>query len=141
MKILIFGLPGSGKTTLAKPFAKLIGGVHINADEVREKYSDWDFTPEGRTRQAQRMRHLADGVVMAGKIAIADFVCPTDQTRIEFAPNYTIWMDTIKKGRFEDTNAMFQSPNSVDYHVAEWFDDTHAQLMPVVKRWMEKKNV
>jgi len=141
MKILIFGLPGSGKTTLAKPFAKLIGGVHINADEVREKYNDWDFTPEGRTRQAQRMRHLADGVVMAGKIAIADFVCPTDQTRIEFAPDYTIWMDTIKKGRFEDTNAMFQSPNSVDYHVAEWFDDTHAQLMPVVKRWMEKKNV
>ena len=141
MKVLIFGLPGSGKTTLAKPFAKLIGGVHINADEVREKYNDWDFTPEGRTRQAQRMRHLADGVVMAGKIAIADFVCPTDQTRIEFAPDYTIWMDTIKKGRFEDTNAMFQSPNSVDYHVAEWFDDTHAQLMPVVKRWMEKKNV
>ena len=77
MKILIFGLPGSGKTTLAKPFADLIGGVHINADAVRERYSDWDFSREGRVRQAQRMRHLADGVVMAGKIAVADFVCPT----------------------------------------------------------------
>ena len=61
MKILIFGLPGSGKTTLAKPFAKLINGIHINADEVRKKYDDWDFSPEGRIRQAQRMRNLADG--------------------------------------------------------------------------------
>ena len=140
MKVLIFGLPGSGKTTLAKPFAKLIGGVHINADEVREKYSDWDFTPEGRTRQAQRMRHLADGVVMAGKIAIADFVCPTDQTRIEFDANFTVWMDTVQTSQYEDTNTMFQSPNSVDYHVAEWFHDTHAQLTDVVQKWM-KKNV
>ena len=56
MKILIFGLPGSGKTTLAKPFADLIGGVHINADEVRGHYDDWDFSPEGRMRQAMRMR-------------------------------------------------------------------------------------
>ena len=75
MKILICGLPGSGKTTLAKPFAELIGGVWINADQVRERYDDWDFTPEGRIRQAQRMRYLADGVVLAGKIAVADFVC------------------------------------------------------------------
>lgn len=74
MKILIFGLPGSRKTTLAKPFAELIGGIHINADVVRKKYDDWDFTPEGRIRQAQRMRHLADGVVLAGKIAVADFI-------------------------------------------------------------------
>jgi adenylylsulfate kinase len=141
MKILIFGLPGSGKTTLAKPFADLIGGVHINADEVRTKYDDWDFTPEGRMRQAQRMRHLADGVVMAGKVAVADFVCPTEQTRKEFEPDYTVWMDTISRGRFEDTNDMFETPEKVDYHVANWFDDTHTQLMPVVQRWMEKNNV
>ena len=64
MKILIFGLPGSGKTTLAKPFAELIGGIHINADVVRKKYDDWDFTPEGRMRQAQAYDViLADGVV------------------------------------------------------------------------------
>ena len=141
MKILIFGLPGSGKSTLAKPFADLIGAVHINADEVRTKYDDWDVTPEGRMRQAQRMRHLADGVVMAGKVAVADFVCPTEQTRKEFEPDYTVWMDTISRGRFEDTNDMFETPEKVDYHVANWFDDTHTQLMPVVQRWMEKNNV
>ena len=84
MKILIFGLPGSGKSTLAKPFADLIGGVHINADAVRTQYDDWDFTKAGRVRQAQRMRHLADGVVMAGKIALQDFVCLISITKSDF---------------------------------------------------------
>ena len=141
MKILIFGLPGSGKSTLAKPFADLIGGVHISADEVRTKYNDWDFTKAGRVRQAQRMRHLADGVVMAGKVAVADFVCPTYITRLEFNADYTVWMDTIKEGRFEDTNTLFEKPDDVDYHVEKWFDDAHEQLMPVVQRWMNIKNV
>jgi len=139
MKILIFGLPGSGKTTLAKPFSELIGGVHINADAVRKAYNDWDFTPEGRIRQAQRMKYLSDGVVMAGKIAVADFVCPTDQARMEFNADYTVWMDTIKEGRFEDTNKMFVNPKQWDYHVAEWFEDTHAQLVKVVKNYMLRK--
>jgi len=141
MKILVFGLPGSGKTTLAKPFAELIGGVHINADEIRSHYADWDFTPEGRMRQAARMRYLADGIVRAGKIAVADFVAPTEQARMEFNADFTVWMDTIKEGRFEDTNAMFVNPPNCDYHVAEWFSDTHAQLLPVVQRWMERNNV
>jgi len=141
MKILIFGLPGSGKTTLAKPFAELVGGVHINADVIRTSYNDWHFSPEGRMRQAQRMKHLADGVVMAGKVAVADFVCPTEQARLEFNPDFTVWMDTIKEGRFDDTNKIFQAPPKCDYHVAEWFNDTHAQLLPVVQRWMEKNNV
>jgi adenylylsulfate kinase len=141
MKILIFGLPGSGKTTLAKPFADLISGVHINADEVREHYQDWDFTPEGRMRQAARMRYLADGVVRAGKIAVADFVAPTDQARMEFNADFTVWMDTIKEGRFEDTNAMFVKPPLCDYHVSKWFDDTHKQLMEIVATWMERNRV
>jgi len=136
MKVLIFGLPGSGKTTLARPFAELIGGVHINADQTRKKYNDWDFTPEGRIRQAQRMRHLADGVVLAGKVAVADFVCPTEHARQEFDPDFTVWMDTIKEGRFEDTNAMFEKPVDVNYHVNGWFDDTHAQLVKVVTNYM-----
>ena len=141
MKILIFGLPGSGKTTLAKPFAELIGGVHLNADEVRGHYADWDFTPEGRMRQAWRMRYLADGVVRAGKIAVADFVAPTDQARMEFNADFTVWMDTIKEGRFEDTNKIFVQPPHCDYHVEDWFTDTHEILVKVVRTWMDRNNV
>lgn len=138
MKILLFGLPGSGKTTLAKPLAELLGAVHINADAVREEYNDWDFTPEGRMRQAQRMKYLADGIVKAGKICVADFVAPTPKAREEFDADFTIWMDTIQEGRFEDTNAMFIKPESVDYHVSEWFDDTHLVLVEVIKLYMER---
>jgi len=138
MKILIMGLPGSGKTTLAKPFAELIGGVWINADQIRERYNDWDFSIEGRIRQAQRMKHLADGIEMAGKIAVADFVCPTEKARQEFGADYTVWMDTIKEGRFADTNILFEPPLNVDYHVKDWFKDTHAELMKVVTNYIAR---
>jgi len=139
MKILIYGLPGSGKTTLAEPFAELVNGVWLNADKIRHMYDDWDFTPEGRIRQAQRMRYLADGVVMAGKIAVADFVCPTEEARTVFAPDYTVWMDTISRGRYEDTNDLFEPPEQVDYHVSEWFNNTPEALLPVVNRFMGKQ--
>ena len=139
MKILIFGLPGSGKSTLAKPFAELIGGIHINGDDIRKRYEDSDFSTKGRLRQSLRMRHLADGIVLAGKIAVADFVCPTQVTRDWFEADYTIWMDTIDKGRYDDTNEMFEKPEKVNYHVAKWFDDTHAQLADVVNNYMRKK--
>jgi adenylylsulfate kinase len=141
LKILIFGLPGSGKTTLAKPFAELVGGVHINADAVRTSYDDWDFSLSGRIRQSVRMKHLADGVVMAGKIAVCDFIAPTEEARTNFNPDFTVWMDTISRGRYEDTNDLFEPPEQVDYHIEDWFDDAHEQLMPVVKRWMEINNV
>lgn len=139
-KILIMGLPGSGKTTLAKPFSELLGAVHLNADAIRTEYDDWDFSPEGRIRQALRMRYLADGVVKAGRIAVADFVCPTEKARQEFAPDFTVWMDTIKEGRFEDTNKMFEPPKTYNYHVAEWFDDTDAQLVQVISGYVKRNN-
>ena len=141
MKVLILGLPGSGKTTLAKPFSELVGGVHINADVVRTSYDDWDFSLSGRIRQSVRMKHLADGVVMAGKIAVCDFICPTEEARRNFNADFTVWMDTIGQGRFEDTNMIFEPPVTVDYHIKKWFDDAHEQLMPVVKRWMDIANV
>ena len=139
MKILIFGLPGSGKSTLAEPFANLINGHWVNADQVRKQYDDWDFSLEGRLRQAQRMRYICDGIVRAGGTAIADFVCPTAKARREFDADYTVWMDTIEEGRFEDTNAMFEKPANYDYHVKKWFTDTPHQLMEVVQNYMLKQ--
>jgi adenylylsulfate kinase len=138
MKVLIFGLPGSGKSTLAKPVSEQLGAVWLNADAIREEYKDWDFTPEGRMRQAMRMRYLADGVVKAGKIAIADFVCPTEHTRKEFAPDYTVWMDTIREGRFEDTNKVFEAPSHCDCHVTAWLGDTSYNLVQLIKHRMEQ---
>ena len=142
MKILICGLPGSGKTTLAEPLSKLLGAVWINADAIRTEYNDWDFSPEGRIRQAQRMRYLADGVVKAGKIAVADFVAPTPQARSEFGADYVVWMDTIKEGRFEDTNKMYVplEKGQYDYHVSEWFDDTDEQLVQVISGYMKRNH-
>lgn len=142
MKILICGLPGSGKTTLAEPFAQLIGAVHINADKIREEYDDWDFTPEGRMRQALRMKYLADGIVKAGKICVADFIAPTKKAREEFKADYIVWMDTIKEGRFEDTNKMFEplEKGEYNYHVSEWFNDTHHQLVQVVSKYLGHGN-
>ena len=125
MKILIFGLSGSGKTTLAKPFAELMNAVHINADDIRNEYEDWDFSIKGRLRQSLRMRHLADGVVMAGKIAVIDFICPTAVARDWVNADYTIWMDTIKEGRFEDTNKMFEEPKDVNFRITEMNDKNH----------------
>ena len=129
MKILIFGLPGSGKTTLAKPFAELINAVHINADEVRKRYDDWDFTPEGRLRQATRMRNIADFEAANHRWVICDFVCPTRHARELFKPNVTIWVDTISEGRFEDTNKMFEAPETVDYHIEKYYSDAEIKTL------------
>ena len=115
--ILIMGLPGSGKTTLASELVPLLKAKWLNADEVRKEANDWDFSPEGRTRQAKRMWDKAQEFKNQGNNVVADFVCPTPAARKLFPADYIIWMDTIKEGRFEDTNKMFIKPEKFDYHV------------------------
>lgn len=116
------GLPGSGKSTFAEPLARSMFGIWINADKVREKYDDWDFSLESRIRQSQRMKHLSDGVVMAGGVAVADFICPTEETRKEFDADFTIWMATIGIGKYEDTNKIFIEPEYYDIRITKWID-------------------
>ena len=111
------GLPGSGKTTLALELAPLINAKRINADEVRKKANDWDFSVEGRSRQAKRMSKLAKEIKKNGNYVVADFICPTPEARSLFPADYIIWMDTIKEGRFEDTNKMFVKPDKFDFCV------------------------
>jgi hypothetical protein len=134
-KILIMGLPGAGKTYFAerlkqyledhskffKP-AENVSGTQasvkwINADDVRKKYNDWDFSHEGRIRQSIRMRELADSFL--NDFVIVDFVAPLPEMRHNFKADWTIWMDTIEKGRFEDTNKMFTSPEQYDFRITE----------------------
>ena len=115
--ILIMGLPGAGKTTLANELAKLIKAKRLNADEIRKAANDWDFSEEGRTRQSKRMSDAALKIKNEGNIVIADFICPTPEARKLFPADYVVWVDTIKKGRFEDTNQMFVKPEKYDYHV------------------------
>jgi len=115
--ILIMGLPGSGKTTLASELASLINVKRINADEVRKAANDWDFSEEGRSRQAKRMAGLAKKIKDEGDYVIADFICPTPEARNLFPADYIVWVDTIKKGRFDDTNQMFVKPEKYDCHV------------------------
>ena len=133
IKILVCGLPGSGKTTLAKSLAEELDAYWLNADAVRTEYNDFDFSEEGRMRQADRMKFLADVVVKAGQSVVADFICPTEETRKEFNADFTIWMDTIKEGRFDDTNAMFESPTKCDFIVTKWDNDTSIVLKNIIK--------
>ena len=111
------GLPGSGKTTLANELAPLINAKRINADEVRKKANDWDFSEEGRTRQSKRMAVLAKKLNEDGSYVVADFICPTPEARSLFPADYIVWVDTIKEGRFEDTNQMFVKPERYNFHV------------------------
>ena len=130
MKILIMGLPGSGKTHLAERLQKRLDNcAWFNADKIREMSDDWDFTPDGRQRQSFRMAALAMFESEQGRKVICDFVCPTKLTRNIFNPDITIWMDTIEEGRFEDTNKMFEKPTNADYHFTHWLSDKDIEAL------------
>jgi len=128
MKILIMGLPGSGKTWLAERLQKHLGYAWYNADAVREMANDWDFTPEGRIRQAQRMRNIADFEKENGRHVMCDFVCPTVEARNNFGADIVVWVDTITEGRFDDTNKIFEKPEGhVHFHIVRHLSD--AEIM------------
>ena len=111
------GLPGAGKTTLAEELAPKLNAKRLNADEVRKEANDWDFSEEGRKRQAKRMADFALKLKNQGNYVVADFICPTPEARSLFPADFVIWVDTIKEGRFDDTNQMFVKPEKYDFHV------------------------
>jgi adenylylsulfate kinase len=115
--ILIMGLPGAGKTTLADELAPSLNAKRLNADAIRKSANDWDFSEEGRKRQAKRMAENALKLKSDGNYVIADFICPTPEARNLFPADFVIWVDTIKEGRFEDTNKMFVKPEKYNFQV------------------------
>jgi hypothetical protein len=136
-KILIMGLPGAGKTTLARELAPLLSAVLFNADEVRKNVNrDLRFSPADRIEQARRMGWLCDRVTEAGHTAIADFICPTPETRDAFGAAFIVWLDRIKAGRYADTNQLFIPPErfgiriSADGSPAYWAERVLQKLRP-----------
>jgi adenylylsulfate kinase len=120
MKILIMGLPGSGKTWLARELQDILKCAWFNADEVRKMANDWEFSDDARLRQARRMRNMSNFEKGEGRTVICDFVCPTELTRYVFEPDFTIWMDTIQESRFQDTNKIFEPPTNPNLRITQW---------------------
>ena len=136
-------MPGSGKTWLAERLQKRLECAWFNADEIRRMANDWEFSEAARYRQAHRMASIANHEKYHDRTVICDFVCPTEVTRAIFDADYTVWMDTIKEGRFKDTNKMFETPliNNVNYHVEKWFDNTDEALADAIARHIRINDV
>jgi hypothetical protein len=140
-KILIMGLPGAGKTTLARIVAARLNAVHFNADDVRQNVNkDLGFSEPDRIEHAHRMGWLCDQVVKTGGLALADFICPTPATRAAFArggPAFTVWVDRVSTSAFEDTNRMFVPPEEFDVRVTRdgtaesWAETIAARVRPI----------
>lgn len=128
MKVLIYGLPGAGKTYIAKKLKEYLQDQveWFNADEVRKEANDWDFSDEGRLRQNTRMRMLCDEAIKNGAVAIADFVAPFENARHEFNADLEIFVDTIQESEYEDTNKVFERPTTAGYIVTEQRGDIDA---------------
>ena len=137
------GLPGSGKTSLAKEVAGLVGNCVLwNADEVRENLGNPGFSPEARLAQARRMRFLCDTVTAGACRAVADFVCPTPETRDAFRVSsaFVVWVDRIASGRFEDTNRMFVPPEEFDVRVVDDGRTPFEWAMVAWGAWIDRVN-
>lgn len=117
MKMLIMGLSGSGKTTLANALKERTLCKHLNADEIREKYNDWDFSNEGRIRQAVRMNILSNRYEDEYPLVICDFIAPLAAQRKIVRPDIVVWCNTVEYSRFKDTDAVFENPDHVDLEI------------------------
>ena len=115
MRILIIGLSGSGKTTLAKALAKELNAKHLNADEIRQEYNDWDFSDAGRLRQAHRVKNLSD----KHDLVVCDLIAPKAIHRHIIDADILIWMDTVKESQYKDTDAIFETPNQYHFKITK----------------------
>ena len=133
-RILVMGLPGSGKTTFSKIFVKMLLNHfadvgYYNADKVREVFEDWDFSELGRVRQSSRMRDLADH----HEVSVCDFVCPTEMTRKKFDPDYVIWLNTITESKYTDTNKIFEIPKRFDMEIKNYNENAVSMITAITQ--------
>lgn len=133
-KILIMGLPGAGKTTIAKKIVDHLSNNHsvlwLNADEVRKEHNDWDFSKKGRMRQSNRMKTLATNA--NEDYVVCDFVAPTKELRLTFGADYVVWMNTIPEGRYDDTNALFVAPDEYNFMITKHINDVNVIINSIV---------